>query len=30
MAATACALGILGMITLILWPLYRRKLHFRL
>lgn len=30
LAATACALGILAIIILILWPLDRRGLHFRL
>lgn len=30
LAATACAFGVLGMIILILWPLYRRGVHFKL
>lgn len=29
LAATACAFGVLAIITLILWPLDRRALHFR-
>jgi len=30
LAATACAFGVLAIITLMLWPLHRRALHFRL
>jgi predicted acyltransferase len=30
LAATACAFGVLALITLMLWPLHRRALHFRL
>lgn len=29
-AATACALAVLVVITLLLWPLHRRAIHFRL
>ena len=29
-ASLACALAILAMITLPLWPLHRRAIHFRL
>jgi hypothetical protein len=30
LAATACAFGVLAIITLMLWPLYRRAIHLRL
>jgi predicted acyltransferase len=30
LAATACAFGVLAIITLMLWPLHRRALHIRL
>lgn len=30
LAATACAFGVLAIITLMLWPLHRRALHVRL